>query len=44
MECLNDMEDILKNAEDYNSNKKREIWIVFDNMIADILVIKILMQ
>ena len=38
------MEDILKNAEDYNSNKKQQIWIVFDNMIADILVIKILMQ
>ena len=29
------MDDILKNIEEYNSNKKRKILILFDNMIAD---------
>ena len=29
--------DINKNIEEYNPNKKREILIVFDNMIADML-------
>ena len=31
------MGDIYKNIEEYNSNKKRKILIVFDDMIADIL-------
>ena len=31
------MDDIYTNIEDYNPNKKREILIVFDDMIADIL-------
>ena len=31
------MVDIYKNIEDYNSNKKRKILIVFDDMIADML-------
>ena len=31
------MNDINKNIEEYNPNKKREILIVFDNMIADML-------
>ena len=31
------MDDIYKNIEKYNPNKKRKILIVFDNMIADIL-------
>ena len=31
------MDDIYKNIEEYNSNKKRKILIVFDDMIADIL-------
>ena len=31
------MDDIYKNAEDYNPNKKRKILIVFDDMIADML-------
>ena len=31
------MDDIYKNHEEYNSNKKRKILIVFDNMIADML-------
>ena len=28
------MDDIYKNVEDYNPNKKRQILIVFDDMIA----------
>ena len=31
------MDGINKNNEEYNPNKKRKIWIVFDDMIADIL-------
>ena len=31
------MQDVCKNIEDYNSNKKREILIVFDDMIADMI-------
>ena len=31
------MNDIYKNIEDYNRNKKRKILIVFDDMIADML-------
>ena len=31
------MDDIYKNIEEYNPNKKRKIFIVFDNMIADML-------
>ena len=37
IEYSNDMDDIYKNIEKYNSNKKRKILIVFDYMIADIL-------
>ena len=33
----NDMNDIYKNIEEYNSNKKREIRFVFDDMVADML-------
>ena len=29
------MDDIYKNFEEYNPNKKRKILIVFDDMIAD---------
>ena len=29
------MDDIYKNIEEYNPNKKRKILIVFDDMIAD---------
>ena len=32
-----DMDDIYKNIEEYNPNKKRKILIVFDDMIVDIL-------
>ena len=31
------MDDIYKNIEEYNSNKKRKILTVFDDMIADML-------
>ena len=31
------MDDIYKNIEEYNSNKKRKILIVFDDMIADMI-------
>ena len=31
------MDDIYKNIEEYNPNKKRKIFIVFDDMIPDIL-------
>ena len=33
----NDVNDIYKNIEEYNPNKKRKILIVFDDTIADIL-------
>ena len=35
MEYSNDMQDVYKNIEDYNPNKKCKILIVFDDMIAD---------
>ena len=35
MEYLNDVQDVSKNIEDYNPGKKRNILIVFDDMIAD---------
>ena len=31
------MDDIYKNIEKYDPNKKRKILIVFDDMIADML-------
>ena len=37
MEYSNDMQDIYKNIEYYNPNKKRKILIVFDDMIADMI-------
>ena len=37
MECSNNTDDIYKNIEEYNPNKKRKILILFDDMIADIL-------
>ena len=36
-EYSNDMDDIYKNIEEYNPNKKRKLLIVFDDMIADML-------
>ena len=37
MEYSNDMNDIYKNIEECNPNKKRKKLIVFDDMIADML-------
>ena len=34
------MDDIYKNIEEYNPNKKHKILIVFDEMIADMLSYK----
>ena len=36
-EYSNNMDDIHKNIEEYNLNKKRKTLIVFDDMIADML-------
>ena len=33
----NDIDDIYKNIEEYNPNKKRKILIAFDDIIADML-------
>ena len=35
MNSTNGMDDICKNIEEFNSNKKRKILIAFDDMIAD---------
>ena len=37
IEYSNDIDNILKNIEEYSPNKKRKILIVFDDMIADML-------
>ena len=37
IEYSNDMDDIYKNIDEYNPNKKRKILIVFDDMITDML-------
>ena len=37
IEYSNDMDEIYKNIEEYNPNKKRKKLIVFDDMIADML-------
>ena len=40
----NDTDDIYKNIEEYNQDKKQKILIVFNDMIAVCLVIKNLIQ
>ena len=37
IEYSNDMPDVYKNIEDYNTGKKRKILIVFDDMIANMI-------
>ena len=37
VEYSDNMDDIYKNIEEYNPNKKRNILIVFDDMITDML-------
>ena len=34
---MKDIDDIYKNIEEYNPNKKQKLLIVFDDMIADML-------
>ena len=36
----NTMQDVYENIHDYNSNRKRKILVVFDDMIADIMTNK----
>ena len=40
MKCSNRMDGVYENIYDYNSNRKRKILIVFDDMIADIMTNK----
>ena len=37
MEYSNDMQDVYKNIEDYNPDKKRKVLIIFNDMIADMI-------
>ena len=37
IECLNTMDDVYENTDDYNPSRKRKILIVFDDIIADIM-------
>ena len=39
-EYFNTMDDVYKNIDDYNPNRRRKILIVFDDMIADIMTNK----
>ena len=41
IECSNTMDDVYENIHDCNSNRKRKILVVFDDMIADIMANKI---
>ena len=40
IECSSTMDDVYDNIHDYNSSRKRKILIVFDDMIADIMISK----
>ena len=44
IEYSSDIDDFYNNIEEYNPNKKRKVLIVFDDMIADILSKKNLIQ
>ena len=37
IQCSNTMDDVYDNINDYNSNRRRKILIVFDDMVADIM-------
>ena len=37
IECLNDMDDIYRNIDEYNPNKKCKILVAFDDMVADMI-------
>ena len=38
MKYSNDMQNVYKNIEDYNLDKKRKVLIIFVDMIADIII------
>ena len=38
IECSNPMDNVYENINDYNPSRKRKILIVFDDMIADIMI------
>ena len=40
IQCSNTMDDVYKNNDDYNPNRRRRILIFFDDMIADIMTNK----
>ena len=44
IEYSNTTDNVFENIEDYNAKRKRRILIVFDDMIADIMTIKIFNQ
>ena len=44
IECSNNMQDVYKNIEEHNIGKKRKILIVFDDIIADMINNKNLIQ
>ena len=37
IECSNTMDDVYENINDYNPTRRRKVFIVFDDMIADIM-------
>ena len=37
IEYSNDIDDVYKNIDEYNSSKKRKVLIIFDDMIADMI-------
>ena len=43
-ECLNSMDDVYENTHDYYSSRKRKILIVFDDMVAGIMINKKIFQ
>ena len=44
MEYLNDTNDMYKNIEEFNPEKKQKLLIVFENILLMFLVIKNLIQ
>ena len=40
IECSNTINDVYENIDEYNSSKKREILIVFNEMIAGVMTNK----
>ena len=40
IEYSNTMDDVYENIDDYNPGRKRKILIIFDDMIADIMINK----